>query len=75
VIRKQRFIPRLSVVLLLAALVKILVFDFEFLGEVGRIIVLFILGGFLIAFSFFYQRFRKAVIERKVRKPAENSQS
>ncbi len=73
-IRKSRFIPRLSVMLLLAALVKILVFDFAFLGEYGRIIVLFILGGFLIAFSFFYQRFRKAVIERKVRKPEENSQ-
>jgi len=75
VIRKHRFIPRLSVVLLLAALAKILVFDFEFLGEVGRIIVLFILGGFLIAFSFFYQRFRKSVIEKKVRKAAGNSHS
>jgi uncharacterized membrane protein len=71
----HRFIPRLSVVLLLATLVKILVFDFEFLGEDGRIIVLFILGGFLIAFSFFYQRFRKALIERKARKPAGNSHS
>ncbi len=70
-IRKQRFIPRLSVVLLLATLAKILVFDFEFLGDYGRIIVLFILGGFLIAFSFFYQRFRKAIIERKTRKPAD----
>jgi type II secretory pathway component PulF len=60
--------------LLLATLAKILVFDFEFLGEYGRIIVLFILGGFLIAFSFLYQRFRKAVMERKLSKPAENSQ-
>jgi hypothetical protein len=73
VIRNHRFIPRLSVLLLLATLAKILVFDFAFLGDLGRIIVLFILGGFLIAFSFFYQRFRKAVIERKVRKPAEDS--
>jgi len=75
VIRKHRFIPRLSVVLLIATLAKVLVFDFEILGEYGRIIVLFILSGFLIAFSFFYQRFRKMVIERKVRKPAENSHS
>jgi len=62
-------------VLLLATLAKILVFDFEFLGEYGRITVLFILGGFLITFSFFYQRFRKAVIERNVRNPAGNPHS
>jgi uncharacterized membrane protein len=75
VIRKQRFIPRLSVVLLLATLIKIFVFDFEFLGEYGRIIVLFILGGLLVAFSFLYQRFRKAAIERKGKKHSGNSHS
>ncbi|MCX6248441.1 MAG: hypothetical protein NTW10_12000 [Bacteroidetes bacterium] len=58
-IRKQRFIRQLAVALLLASLVKILIYDFGFLGEAGRIILLFLLGAFLIVFSFFYQRFRK----------------
>jgi hypothetical protein len=70
--RKQRFIPQLSIVLLLATVAKILVYDFAFLGETARIAVLFILGGFMIAFSFFYQRFRKAVAERKSRKVSGN---
>lgn len=69
IVRKHRYIPQISVVLLLAAVAKILVYDFAFLGETGRIAVLFILGGFLIAFSFFYSRFRRMVSEKKTNSP------
>jgi hypothetical protein len=72
ILRKHRFIRQLSVVMLLAALAKIVVFDFEILGETGRIILLFLLGGFLVAFSFFYPRFRKIIPEKKAGKPGDN---
>jgi hypothetical protein len=66
-IRKHRFIRQLAILLLLAALAKILVFDFEVMGETGRIILLFILGAFLVAFSFLYRRFRKIAGEKRMK--------
>jgi hypothetical protein len=64
VIRNHRFILQLTFFIFLAALAKIFIFDFTFLGESDKTVILFILGGLLIVFSFFYKRFRRAA--RKV---------
>ena len=65
VIRKHRFIRQVSFLLFTAALVKIFAIDFAFLGDNYKVVVLFILSVFLMFFSYFYQRFRKAVEGRK----------
>jgi hypothetical protein len=64
VIRNHRFTLQLTFLIFLAALVKIFIFDFTFLGVSEKIVTLFVLGGLLIVFSFLFQRFRKAA--RKV---------
>jgi hypothetical protein len=66
VIYKHRFIRQVSFLLFIAAIVKILSFDFAYLGDNYKIVVLLVLGVFLISFSFLYQRFKRMVKGGKV---------
>jgi len=60
VIWRHRFIRQISFILFVAALAKIFVLDFAFLGDPYKVAILLVLSVFMISFSFLYQRFRKA---------------
>ena len=74
-IRHHRFIRQLSFLLFLAATAKILVIDFQYLEDETKTGLLFGLGGILVVFSLFYQRFRRVVRDREQKVVTRDAES
>ncbi len=62
-IRRHRFMRQVSFILFVAALVKIFAFDFAYLGDTYKVVVLLTLSVLMISFSFVYQKVKKIVTE------------
>jgi len=57
--RSNRFLRIFALLLVVVAMGKLAYIDFEVLSETGKVVLLFVLGGVLLVFSFIYPRIKR----------------
>ncbi len=63
ILRRNRLLRMMALLLLILTIVKVFLFDLSSLDKVYRIISFIVLGAILLAVSFLYQRFRQHWVE------------